>query len=82
MTEQEELRLKKEKDAIKAMRGAASNMNTALNRITELERVIEQAVGDFEDMKAYIPEGVYGYKGETALRDMYAEKIEKLKSRL
>ena len=71
----EELRVKKHKEAIVAMRSAKDNMKIALTRIDSLEGVIANLSALVDEMMNFVPEKVYPY-GQS---DNYRKKFKDTK---
>lgn len=61
MTEKTEEQIAKEKAAVEAMRNAKSNMDTALTRISDLERSLTYAADCLSKARAFISANVYLY---------------------
>lgn len=81
MENTEEQRLEEQKQIIASMRNAQKNMQQALNRITALEGALKSAANSIDDLKRYLPEHGYTYRGEKKIRslaDDYAKSAREL----
>jgi Tfp pilus assembly protein PilN len=72
----EELKAKKQKAAIAAMKSARDNMATAITRIEQLEGCIANLAALVDNMMKLIPLEAYPYRDE----NNYIDKFKKVKA--
>lgn len=56
--------IERERSAVDAMRNAKANMTSALDRISTLERELQNAQSSLSRLKSYIAPTVYVYEGK------------------
>ncbi len=78
MTDKTEEQMDKERAAVDAMRNAKSNMASALGRIETLEKALDRARLEMTEIKKYIPEGAYTYRGEKRCRSLVEDAVESI----
>ncbi|WP_283419201.1 hypothetical protein [Sphingopyxis sp. Geo48] len=69
MSDKTEDQIARERDSVKAMKNAQSNMAAVLSRVETLERALSMASSTISTLKGYIAPGAYTYPhGPTAKR--------------
>jgi len=82
MNEKTEEQIAKDRAAVEAMRNAKANMDTALGRISDLERALGAAVQHIKRFKNYVPAVAYAYSSQNTLHNEMDEAIAMLTKRL
>jgi hypothetical protein len=75
MSDKEEVKLAKDKEAIASMRAAKNNMTTALDRITVLEIALKRCAGKLEDASKMLSGHVYDSR--VPLKDAFLEEVNR-----
>lgn len=72
----EEMKIKKDKEAIASMKAARDNMATALSRIQSLESVIHSFSSLVDEMMKFIPDNTYRYDGRETMLHIFKKRQE------
>lgn len=74
----EELKARRDKEAVAAMKAAKTNMETALSRIGTLENAVANFASLVDTMLNHIPADSFAYNSSDRNRDMFKNKRDEI----